>query len=170
MKTSLFILFCLYISVFSSCKTELDMKNPDVDQFVKMIKKGNYFKQTGHYGHPDFSVEDIGTLLHYAKDTMEINEFPTNPVSSKYTTPKRLSEGILWTIEGIRLGNKYPSLEPCLVDTSLYSLQTAYPRVSGKQLLQVADIYLNWHKEYVQHPSEELKTKNLLKGTTFVWN
>ena len=96
--------------------------------------------------------------------------FPTHPLSSKYTNPKILNECLLWTIEGIRLGNKYPSLEPCLIDTSTYSELTGSSRLSEKELIEVSEIYINWYNEYKKNPSEILKTKKLLENTTYKWN
>ena len=154
----------------TSCqKNEFDTKNPDVDQFVSILKSGDYFEKVG-YDLPDFTEKHIERLLFYLKDTIAINEFPTNPVSSKYTNPKILCECLLWTIDGIRFATKCPSLEPCLIDTSTYSEITGYTRVSGKKLLEISDIYINWYKEYKKNPTETLKKKNLFENTPYKWN
>lgn len=145
------------------------MKNPDVDQFVRILKSGNYFEKVG-YDLPDFSEKQMERLLSYLKDTTIINEFPTHPLSSKYTNPKILNECLFWTIDGIRLGNKYPSLEPCLVDTSTYSDLTGYPRVSGKKLIEISNWYINWYIEYKKNPTETMKKKDLFENTPYKWN
>ena len=111
MKTRLFIisLSLIWLMGISCQKNEFDVKNPDVDQFVSILKSGNYLEKVG-YDLPDFSDKDIERLLFYLKDTTNLNEFPANPISSKYTNPKILCECLLWTIDGIRFGTKYPSL------------------------------------------------------------
>lgn len=170
MKKSFIITLSLIWLMGASCqKEEFDMRNPDVDQFVSILKAGNYFEKVG-YGLPDFSVKHIENLLSYIKDTSSIKEFPSNPVSSKYTSPKILNECLLWTIDGIRFENKYPSLEPCLIDTSTYSELTGYPRVSGKKLIEISNLYINWYNDYKNHPTEAMKKKNLFENTPFKWN
>ena len=145
------------------------MKNPDVGQFISLLKDGNYFEKAG-YELPDFKIKHIDRLLFYLKDTTNLIEFPTNPLSSKYTNPKRLNECLFWTIDGIRIGNKYPSLEPCLIDTSTYSELTGYKRVSGEKLIEISNLYLNWHNDYMKNPTETLKKKNLFENTAYKWN
>jgi hypothetical protein len=171
MKTRLFIISLILIWFMeASCqKDEFDMKSPDVDQFVSILKSGNYFEKVG-YELPDFTNKHIERLLFYLKDTTSLNEFPTNPISSKYTNPKILSECLFWTIDGIRFGNKYPSLEPCLIDTSTYSDLTGYARVSGGELIEISNLYMNWHIEYKKNPTETLKKKNLFENTPYKWN
>ena len=171
MKTRLFIIsLSLIWFMGTSCqKDEFDMKSPDVDQFVSILKSGNYFEEVG-YGLPDFSEKHIERLLFYLKDTTSLNEFPSNPFSSKYISPMRLNECLFWTIDGIRVGNKYPSLEPCLIDTSTYSDLTGYPRVSGKKLIEISNLYINWYYEYKKNPTETLKKKKLFENTPYKWN
>lgn len=171
MKTRLFIIsLSLFWLMGTSCqKNEFDMKSPDVDQFVGILISGDYFEKVG-YDLPDFTDKDIGRLLFYQNDTTRLIEFPSNPVSSKYTNPKILCECLLWTIDGIRFGTKYPSLEPCLIDTSTYSDLTGYPRVSGKKLIEISILYINWYNEYKKNPTETLKKKNLFENTSYKWN
>ncbi len=171
MKTNLFIIsLSLILLIGTSCqKDEFDMKSPDVDQFVSILKSGNYFEKVG-YDLPDFSDKHIERLLSYLTDTTSLNQFPTHPLSSKYTNPKILNECLFWTIDGIRLGNKCPSLEPCLVDTSMYSDLKGYPRLSGKKLIEISNLYINWYNEYKKNPTETMKKKDLFENTSYRWN
>lgn len=171
MNTRLFVFsLTLFWFMGTSCqKNEFDMKSPDVDQFVSILKSGNYFEKAG-FGLPDFSDQHIERLLFYLKDTTSLNEFPSNPISSKYTNPKILNECLFWTIDGIRFGVKYPSLEPCLIDSSNYSDLTGYTRVSGDKLIEISNLYLNWYNEYKKNPTEALKKKNLFENTPYKWN
>jgi hypothetical protein len=158
------------LSILTFCqKNEFDRRSPDVDEFVRLVKDGNYFDKAG-YELPDFTFSHIDRLIFYLNDTGRVKTFPSNPLSSKYTSPKILNECIMWTIDGIRLENKYPSLEPCLINTSTYSESTGYSRLSGEELLELSDLYVNWYFEYKKNPSEQLKTKNLLKNTPYKWN
>ena len=154
--------------LFSCTKDEFDMHDPDVDEFVNIVRSGNYFNKLG-YELPDFTINHIARLLQYSKDTSIINEFPANPVSSKYTTPKILNECLFWTIDGIRFANKYPSLEPCLTDTLKFSESEGYTRICVRLLIDIADLYLDWYEEYENKPSEILRTKNIFENTTYRW-
>ncbi|MGV8094200.1 MAG: DUF4943 family protein [Mangrovibacterium sp.] len=158
------------LSILTFCqKNEFDIKNPNVDEFVRLVKDGNYFDKGG-YELLDFTFSHIDRLIFYLNDTASVKTFPSNPLSSKYTNPKILNECIMWTIDGIRLENKYPSLEPCLINTSVYSESTGYSRLSGKELLELSEVYMNWYSEYKKNPSEQLKIRNLLENTTYKWN
>ena len=90
--------------------------------------------------------------------------------SSKYTYPKILNECLFWTIDGIRNGNKYPSLEPCLIDTTTYSPITGYTRVPGEKLIEISDWYINWHNDYRKNPTDALLKKRLFENTPYKWN
>lgn len=166
MKTKL-TLICLIIlgTMTVSCEEkDFDLQNPNADEFVNLLKDGTYADNVG-YELPNFSMNDIGKLIKYLNDTTIIKEFPTNPISSKLTHPKILNECIMWTIEGVRLEKKYPSLEPCLVDTI-----ENYSRLTNKQLFELGNQYADWYNEYKISPSETLRKKDLLENTTYQWN
>jgi len=171
MKTKLLFAILTLICLFGiSCnEAELDMKNLKVDQFVEIIKGGHYFDKFG-YELPDFKDNDIEKLLLYSKDTSIVIQFPTNPISSKYTSPKILCECILWTIDGIRFRNKYPSLEPCLIDTTSNTGFREHTRLTGKKLIEVSNLYINWYNEYTKNPSETLRKNELFKDTPYQWD
>jgi hypothetical protein len=145
------------------------MRNPDVERFVILLKDGSYINKAGHE-LPDFKMQHIEGLLFYSKDTSVLFFFPSNPISSKQTYPKVLSECILWTIDGIRLEEKYPSLEPRLKDTLAYTSTIGFPRLTGKELIKIADTYSNWYNDYRNSPSNALKKKNLLGNTNYKWD
>jgi hypothetical protein len=166
-KKAYYLIICFILTVCCS-KDDFDMHDPDVDQFVRIVKDGNYFTEIG-YELPDFTIKHINRLLYYSHDTSQIEQFPTNPISSLYTTPKILNECLFWTIDGIRFQNKNRSLEPCLIDTSNLIEDFGYSRLSGYQLLEVANLYENWYNEYEKDPSEELRLKNILENTNYIW-
>lgn len=152
-----------------SCQESFDFKNPDVDKFVSLLKDGSYFDKVGQE-LPKFSIKHIERLLYYSKDTATLKMFPVNPISSKHTYPKVLSECILWTIEGIRLERRYPSLEPRLKDTLAYTPTKGFPRLTGNELLEISDTYSKWYNDYKNNPSNALKKKNLLGNTGYKWD
>ncbi|MBN1145325.1 MAG: DUF4943 family protein [Bacteroidales bacterium] len=162
-----YLTVCVILTVCCS-KDDFNLHDPDVDQFVRIVKAGNYFTEIG-YELPDFTMNHIDRLLHYSQDTSQIEQFPTNPISSFYTTPKILNECLFWTIDGIRFQNKYRSLEPCLIDTSDLTENFGYSRLSGDQLLEVATLYENWYEEYEKEQSVALRLINILENTNYIW-
>lgn len=156
--------------LLTSCnEKEFDIHHPNVEQFVSLIKTGNYVNEVSDE-LPDFTLNDIEQLLTFVEDTVIITQFPNNPISSKKTSPKVLSECIMWTIEGIRLENKYPSLEPSLINTTNVSPAAGYARLNNLQLIEVAHRYINWYSDYKAYPSEEMKKKVLLEDLNYKWN
>ena len=158
----------LYIIVFlvgiTSCRNDdFGLQNPDVDKFISLLKSGEYMQTVGA-DLPEFSEAHLEKLVNYLDDTTRLSSFPANPISSKYTHPKILNECVFWTIDGIRLGRKNPSLEPSLRDT------TTFERLSTVELLQVSALYKAWYDEYKNQPSAEIKTKAILKNTPYRWD
>jgi hypothetical protein len=168
MKAKLLFLLAVLFTI-TSCKDEFDMRNPNVDRFVTFLKDGSYINKAGRE-LPDFKIGHIERLLFYSKDTSVLSFFPSNPISSKQTYPKVLSECILWTIDGIRLERKYPSLEPRLKDTLAYTPAIGFQRLTGKELLKISATYSEWYDDYKVSPSNALKNKNLLENTTYKWD
>ena len=65
-----------------SCeKDDFDLKDPDVDQFVSLLKHGAYPEKAGSE-LPEFTMDDISRLLNYIDDTTRLAMFPANPNSS----------------------------------------------------------------------------------------
>ena len=154
---------------FACCKDdEFDLENPDAAQFVALIKNGTYSKKAGNR-LPHFTMNHIQQLSPYLNDTTEITSFPTNPISSKYTSPKILNECIMWVIEGIRMDETYPSLEPCLININSNS-QTDHFRLTKKQLISISIKYLQWHEEYLSNPNEITRKRDVIDASNFRWN
>lgn len=167
-KNRLLFYFVFLGFAVTSCQDSFDVKDPNVDQFVSLLKSGRYSSEVGQE-LPNFSLNHVERLLFYSKDTSVLSFFPYNPISSKRTDPKVLGECILWTVEGIRLENKYGSLEPALKDTLAYTSTNGYPRLTGNELLRISDIYINWYSDYKKNPSDVLRKKDLLKNTSYKW-
>lgn len=160
----------ILMMVADSCSEEkFDLDKPNVGQFVSILKEGSYAEKIG-YELPKFTMNDIGELLKYVDDTTVIVEYPMNPISSKLTLPKILNECLMWTIEGIRLDQKYVSLEPSLIDITAYKVETGYPRLTNKQLIVLSEKYINWYNEFRINPTETLRKKDLIDSTKYRWN
>lgn len=173
----LLILIILTVICISCEKNEFDPNNPNVEKFVNQIKNGTYncYKK-GEKGEdlwllmPVFTEYHIQSLIELSKDTTHIVIFPTNPFSSRRALPGGreyfiLGECLLWTIEGIRNGTTYGSLDPFLIDTSL----NASERIKGlksKEILHVRDIYEEWWKDF---KDKDWKNKNPLAETSYRW-
>lgn len=170
MKTTLhcFLIALISLIIISCTDDDFNVLDPSVDQFVRIVKRGSYSQEIGDQ-LPKFKVSDIGRLLQYAGDTSEIREYPANPISSRVTLPKRLNECIMWTVDGIRLKSKFPSLERCMVDTLDVSVETGYRRLTNEELIEVAQLFLNWHAAYMRQPSEQLLKESFLENTSYRW-
>ena len=177
MKKLKFIIFVMILFCMGCEKTEFDINNPDVTTFVKKLKNGTYdYYQKDEKGEnlwllmPKFTKSHIQSLIDYSKDTSHIKDFPINPVSSRRPFPEGreyfiLGECLLWTIEGIRNGRGFGSLDPILIDSSLIE-SDRYKGLKGNQILIVRDFYVNWWNEY---KDKDWKSKNPLEGTSFQW-
>ena len=158
-------------------KDKFNIDNPDVEIFVKQLKNGTYdCYEKGETGEnlwllmPKFTRRHIQSLIDFAKDTTHITDFPINPISSRRPFPEGrdyfiLGECLLWTVEGIRNGYGYGSLDPFLIDTS----KAESERLKGLkciEILIVRDIYKDWWNNYKDN---DWKGKNPLGETSYRW-
>jgi hypothetical protein len=160
--------FLSFALILISCqKSHWD--NPTVDQFVTMIKKGNY---NSPY-LPNFQPKDIERLLHYANDFQKINSFPINTISSYMPTEYRLGECLLWTVESVRLNydqssafNKYPSLVPQLIIPG----GTIAPEIATlTDLNRAYNLYSTWWTNNKLQDFENFRNINPLKDAVLMW-
>ena len=165
-------LFCL------SCeKDRFNVEDPDVEQFFYQIKTGTYScYEKGENGEnlwllmPNFTERHIQSLIDFAKDTTHIRAYPYNPISSRTPYPYGrdyaiLGECLLWTVEGIRNGYKFGSLDPYMIDTSRIESER-YKGLNGYEILIVREIYKDWWNTYNK---KDWKNKNPLEETTYIW-
>lgn len=164
------ILFCIGCE-----KDEFDPDNPNVAEFVQQIKNGTYnCYEKDENGRklwpvmPKFTKDHIRSLITFAKDTSHIAIFPTNPVSSRTPFPEGreyyiLGECLLWTVEGIRNGHGYGSLDPYLIDAAKENPSRG---INGKELLIARDLYLDWWSNFKDKNWQET---NPLEGKSYRW-
>ncbi len=169
------LLTILTISCISCEKEKFDLNNPNVEKFVQQLKNGTYkCYEKGENGEnlwllmPKFTKTHVQSLIDFSKDTSHIKDFPVNPISSGVPFPYDrqyiiLGECLLWTIEGIRNGSGYGSLNPVLYDTTLID---NYKGLKGFEILMVRDIYQVWWSNYEK---SDWKEKNPLHGTPYKW-
>ncbi len=161
MMKNLITFSVLLLFLCTSCENDdFDLKNPNVEQFVRQIKNGSYnkFEFSGNGERlwtemPQFKVEHIPILINFSNDTSLISPFdhiPLNPVSS--IPPYRMSNGkacimvgeyLLWCIEGIIEGTAFASLTPILLNQTY----TEDERLNGKEIIEVSKLYQNWWEE-----------------------
>ena len=158
-------------------KEKFNIDNPDVAVFVKQLKNGTYgcyeIVETGEnlwLLMPKFTRSHIQSLIDFSKDTTYISDFPINPISSRRPYPEGreyfiLGECLLWTVEGIRNGYGYGSLDPFLIDTALTE-SIRYKGLKGDEILTIRDIYKNWWNNF---KDSEWKDKNPLEDTSYRW-
>ena len=171
----LFLSTILAIICIGCEKYEFDPNNPEVKKFVQQLKNGTYdYYEKGENGEdlwlimPNFVKHHIQSLIDFSIDTSHINDFPVNPVSSRTPFPNDrqyfiLGECLLWTVEGIRNGTGYGSLDPYLIDTSLIEYHRG---LKGYQLLVVRSYYQDWWSIY---QDGDWKEKNPLEGSPYGW-
>lgn len=160
--------FLLFSLILISCqKSHRD--NPTVDQFVTMLKEGNYDSSF----LPDFQPNDIERLLHYANDFQKIKAFPVNMISSYIPTEFRLGECLLWTVESVRLNydqtskfKKYPSLVPQLIIPG----GTIEPQIASiDDLSRAYNLYLAWWLSIKTKDFNDSRNINPLKEAVLMW-
>ena len=175
MKNLLLIAFLTLFCI--GCAKEFHLENPDVGTFVKQLKTGTYDQyEKGENGEvlwllmPEFSRDHIQSLLDYSNDTSHIQEFPINPISSRRPFPEGrdyfiLGECLLWTVEGIRNGYGYGSLDPFLIDTAR-TASKRYEGLTGAEIILVRDLYLDWWDDC---KNSDWQNQNPLGKTSYRW-
>jgi hypothetical protein len=119
---------------------------------------------------PEFTEDHIQSLINLSKDTTHIAFFPINPISSRRPFPEGrtyfiLGECLLWTIEGIRNGRGYGSLDPFLIDTALNENERV-KGLKGNEIPIIWGFYNDWWKNF---KDKDWKNKNPLEETSYRW-
>lgn len=173
MKT-LFSFIAIFILLSACKKSGFDIDNPDVDVFVQQLKAGTYSQyETNEKGErlwlkmPKFGEQHIARLIELSKDTTHINQFPTNPMSSRTPRPQGrnyfiLGEGLLWIVAGI---NGRGSLDPYLIDDSK-EVPEKYNGLTTTEILLVSEKYSQWWNSY---KNADWKAQDPLAGTAYIW-
>lgn len=141
-------------------------KDPDVDLFIKQLKDGS-FGRTFEYSNtelPDFERRHIPALMKYVNDMTPVHNYPMGKPALTGST-RWIAEGVLWTIDGIRLGRKYPCKMGILARQNDYSVTTE------EDIQQVATLYIAWWNGELT-PDDKIRNLFLddpLKDTDYYW-
>jgi len=170
------LLMTILTILCASCgKVNFKPDHPDVGAFVRELKNGTYdCYEKGDNGEdlwllmPEFTSDQIQSLIDFSKDTTHISNFPVNPISSRTPFPNGrdyfiLSECLLWTVEGIRNGSGFGSLDPYLTDTQAINQHAG---LNGAEILIVRAHYQTWWNSFKNTGWAE---KNPLEGTSYHW-
>ncbi|WP_425638247.1 DUF4943 family protein [Algoriphagus yeomjeoni] len=170
MKTLKTIIACLFLLTFLGCEDDSDPSNISVERYVELLKQGKYDADQ----LPEFSSRDIPSLLAYRNESLLINNFPVNTLSSSLTLECTLGMFVLWTIESIRaraINSKYlfhtfPSQNP-VVD---YKVDFGWIEQSDAVRASVAQSYFDWWESNKDKDFDEFKDIDPLGETEFRWH
>jgi hypothetical protein len=147
MRLLRFLIMACMASIFSGCEwiPFYNTDNTRVKEYIELLRTNQY----DSLNLPDFSVNDIPTLLLYRNETQIITKFPRNPISSFYNDECKLGIYVMWTIESIRAVNiksprlimRFPSQNPLLVKRNAEGLVPANEASSQKI---AAKAYFDW--------------------------
>jgi len=141
-------------------------KDPDVDLFIKQIKEGTFGRSFEYSSTelPDFERKHIPALLNYINDMTPVYNYPIGKPALAGST-RWIAEGVLWTIDGIRLGRKYPC------NMGILAWEDNHAPTSEEEIKEVAALYVAWWKGEL---TPDGKIRNIflddpLKDTGFYW-
>lgn len=141
-------------------------KDPDVDLFIKQLKDGT-FGRTFEYSNtelPDFERKHIPALLNYINDMTPVYNYPMARPSLSGST-RWIAEGVLWTIDGIRLGRKYPC------NMGILARENNNLPTTEEDIKEVAALYIAWWDGELT-PDDKIRNIFLddpLKDTGYYW-
>ncbi|MRS01885.1 DUF4943 domain-containing protein [bacterium] len=167
MKTIITSFLVIVLIAFPGC--ERDSDSPEVETFINQLISGQYES----YELPDFSTEDIPSLLKYRNETTLITDFPRNPISSFWQPECKLGMMVLWTIESIRaeengtanLIGRFPSQNPILALRDAPELHMVF---SDQCQIEAARAYNDWWNSF--HPFKDKIKIDPLAKTDYRWH
>ncbi|RAI83847.1 DUF4943 family protein [Algoriphagus yeomjeoni] len=170
MKTLKILLICFCLFSIVGCEDDSDPSNISVERYVELLKQGKYNADQ----LPDFSSGDIPALLAYRNESLLINNFPVNTLSSSLTLECTLGMFVLWTIESIRarainsefLFHTFPSQNP-VVDNKV---DFGWIEQSDAVRASVAQSYFDWWESNKDKDFDEFKDIDPLASTAFKWH
>jgi len=143
------------------------LNEPDVKTFVRQIKDGSYDirNKNGELELPNFTHYHISELLEFVEDMSEISIYP---LSAAGTMPKhpRLGVCLLWTVEGIRVGKKFPTFN-CLLTIKT---EEGVREATDDEAKEVANLYRLWWKPLLPYRlGQDKYLINPLEETPYHW-
>ncbi len=173
MKTLKFLIILISLIGFISCdkNNDQEISNINVDSYIKLLKSNKY----DSLNLPEFTYNDISSLLEYRNETEIIRDFPYNGISSLYAPECKLGMYVLWTIESIRavaidseyLIMRFPSQNPILSLRDSEELNLVYDNQSHEI---AAKAYFDWWENNNHKDFEEFKNVDPLTETYYKWH
>jgi hypothetical protein len=163
----LLLVFSAFVSF--QCTEELKPAELSADQFVDVVKNGEYQE----IELPPFGPGDISVLLSQAQPNRAIAAFAVNPISSYAPVSYTLTESLLWTVEAIRLDNNpadrqlpFPSLAPKLrkkdaQDKLIFATEADYSLAY--------QAYVDWWEDNTIASWEDKQIINPLESLNLFW-
>lgn len=163
------LLLVLFAFVCFQCREELNPTELSTDQFVEVVKNGEYDADR----LPPFGSRDISILLIAAQENRSISTFVIHPLSSYAPVAYTLTESLLWTVEAIRLDENtddhqlpLPSLAPKLrkrdaQDNLVFATEADYSLAY--------QAYVNWWEDSTPDSWEDKQKINPLEGLNLFW-
>ncbi len=163
------LLLLLSAFVCFQCTEELNPAELSADQFVDVVKNGEYQEMA----LPPFASADIPVLLAQAQPNRAIAAFAVNPISSYAPVDYTLTESLLWTIEAIRLDENpddrqlpFPSLAPKLrkkdaQDNLVFATEADYSLAY--------QAYIQWWEDSTSVTWEDKQKINPLESLKLFW-
>ena len=149
------------------CEKQVD--NPDVETYIDQLKSNQY--PSGEL--PPFTPSDIPALLKSRNETMEITNFPENPISSFSHPDCKLGMYVLWTIESIRvqeiksehLIGRFPSQNPVIALRASTELELVFGDKSHEEAAKAYNDW--WHSIHIFKDKMKIDP---LKDTDYRWH
>jgi len=170
MKTLKTLITCLFLLIFLGCTNDSDPTNITVERYVDLLKKGKYEADQ----LPNFTSQDIPTLLAYRNESQLIKDFPINMISSSITAECTLGMYVLWTIESIRaraanseyLIGSFPSQNPVVEKREDFEWIAQSEAVRAT----VAQSYFDWWENNKNKDFDKFKEIDPLTDTGYRWH
>jgi hypothetical protein len=173
MKTlKLFFVLILLTAIISCKKSDSEVtSNLSAERYIELLKANQY----DSLNLPEFTYQDIPTLIKYWNETQIITNFPRNGISSLYAPDCTLGMYVLWTIESIRavainseyLIMRFPSQNPILALRVADELSLVYSNESHQI---AAKAYFDWWENNKHKNFNEFKNIDPLKLTDYKWH
>jgi hypothetical protein len=137
--------------------------NERVRNFFAAMRDGTFREAN----MPKLGWEDVPSLLEMGGSATKLQRYPTNPISS-LAIPE-VPEGMmaLWLVEGIRIGKRFPSLNPLVLPTG--ALQGARDKTSAENQARALKAYKDWWDKAAALTREKAAAIDPLKAISLKW-
>lgn len=167
------IVMGFFAALLSCDKNNTKIYNRDVETYIELLQTNQYEASI----LPEFSSNEIPTLLQFIHDNSVVNKFPHNPISS-YAPPNpeyRLGVLVLWTIESIRV--------TACNDKHIFGFPSQHPFVQTKSeptewIINHNDVvydtikvaYFNWWNDNKNKKFSNFCNIDPLENTNYSWH